>query len=174
MAFGTPTTPPSPLRGLSRPRRPADARVVVKEGGSGTNQKVLNLKALAEESRYPLLAFSDSDMVVDKDYLRRIVAEFRSGDKTGIVTSLYKISNPASVGSALESLSHRPRLHPLGARGEAPGRGDFRPRRLHPRLERGAPGRSGASTPSRSISRTITNWGSGCGNRATKTSSAAT
>ena len=52
-----------------------------------------------------MLALSDSDMVVDKDYLRRIVAEFQSGGKTGIVTSLYKISSPESIGSALESLS---------------------------------------------------------------------
>jgi ceramide glucosyltransferase len=82
-----------------------DARIVVKDVGSGANQKVLNLMALAVESRYPMLALSDSDMVVDKDYLRHIVAEYRRGKKTGIVTSLYKISRPPSVGSALESLT---------------------------------------------------------------------
>jgi ceramide glucosyltransferase len=84
---------------------PSDTRVVVKDGGSGTNRKVLNLQALADESHHTMLAFSDSDMAVDKDYLRRIVAEFQGGEKTGIVTSLYKISNPESVGGALESLS---------------------------------------------------------------------
>jgi len=85
---------------------PGDARVVVKEGGSGANRKVMSLRTLADEARYPMLALSDSDMVVDKDYLRRIVTEFRAGGgKTGVVTSLYKISSPESVGSALESLS---------------------------------------------------------------------
>jgi ceramide glucosyltransferase len=79
--------------------------VVIKNGDSGTNQKVLNLQALADSARYPLLALSDSDMEVDGDYLRRIVGEFQGGSKTGIVTSLYKISNPSSVGSALESLT---------------------------------------------------------------------
>jgi ceramide glucosyltransferase len=82
-----------------------DARVVVKHEGSGTNQKALNLKVLSDESRYPMLALSDSDMVVDTHYLRQIVAEFQDNGKAGIVTSLYKISNPASVGSALESLN---------------------------------------------------------------------
>ena len=82
-----------------------DARVVVNGEGSGANQKTLNLLTLAGEARYPMLALSDSDMAVDKEYLRRIVAEFKGCDKTGIVTSLYKISHPASVGSALESLA---------------------------------------------------------------------
>ncbi len=94
-----------PLAMAAAAAAPGKARVVVKGGGSGTNQKVLNLQALAGESSYPMLALSDSDMVVDKDYLRRIVAEFQSGGKTGMVTSLYKISSPESIGSALESLS---------------------------------------------------------------------
>jgi ceramide glucosyltransferase len=84
---------------------PCDARVVIKHEGSGTNQKALNLQALADEARYPMLALSDSDMVVDRHYLRQIVAEFQDNGKTGIVTSLYKISRPASFGSALESLN---------------------------------------------------------------------
>jgi ceramide glucosyltransferase len=103
--FRDPDDPAIPLAMAAAAEAPGNTRVLVREGGPGTNQKVLNLQALADESHYPMLAFSDSDMVVDKDYLRRIVAEFRGGDKTGIVTSLYKISNPASVGSALESLS---------------------------------------------------------------------
>jgi ceramide glucosyltransferase len=82
-----------------------DARIIVKREGAGSNEKVLNLAALAAASQYPILALSDSDMVADRDYLGRIVAEFRGGAHTGIVTSLYKISNPSSLGSALESLA---------------------------------------------------------------------
>ena len=80
-----------------------DARVVIRAQGSGPNQKVLNLKALADNSRYGMFALSDSDMAVDTGYLRRIVSEFKDGDRIGIVTSLYKISEPLSIGSALES-----------------------------------------------------------------------
>ncbi|OPY67463.1 MAG: Cellulose synthase catalytic subunit (UDP-forming) [Syntrophorhabdaceae bacterium PtaU1.Bin034] len=79
------------------------ARLIVNDKGAGANQKILNLESLVSASRHPLLAISDSDMVVDKDYLRTIVTEFAGTGKTGIVTCLYKISNPSSVGSALES-----------------------------------------------------------------------
>ncbi|HEY3278005.1 MAG TPA: glycosyltransferase [Syntrophorhabdaceae bacterium] len=82
-----------------------NARVVIDGGGTGVNQKVANLETLACRSRYQMLALSDSDMYVDHGYLRRIVGEYQGSDKTGIVTSLYKISCPLSVGSALESLS---------------------------------------------------------------------
>ncbi len=97
--------PAIPLAAAAASAAPIDARVVINNEGSGTNQKALNLQALTGASSYALLALSDSDVAVDKDYLRRIVTEFQGGDKTGIVTSLYKISRPASVGSALESLT---------------------------------------------------------------------
>jgi ceramide glucosyltransferase len=84
---------------------PCDARVVVSDAGVGTNLKALNLQNLAEAARYPMLALSDSDMVVDRDYLSRIAGEYLRGKRTGIVTSLYKTSRPASIGSALESLT---------------------------------------------------------------------
>ncbi len=102
--FRDATDPAVPLAMAAAAAAPSKARVVIRDGGSGVNQKVLNLQALVDESRYPMLALSDSDMVVDKDYLKRIVAEFQSGEKTGIVTSLYKISSPESIGGALESL----------------------------------------------------------------------
>ena len=82
-----------------------ECRLVVAGEGSGTNQKVANLQGLLRESRYPMLAVSDSDMIVDATYLRRIVAEFGERKKTGMVTSLYKISSPSSLGSGLESLT---------------------------------------------------------------------
>lgn len=84
---------------------PCDCRLVMTGEGSGSNQKAVNLQGLVRESRYPLLAVSDSDMKVDGSYLSKIVAEFRQAKKTGMVTSLYKISSPSSLGSALESLN---------------------------------------------------------------------
>ena len=103
--FREPDDPAIPCAEAVAASAPCDARVVVNDGGTGVNQKVLNLKTLADESRYSMLALSDADMYVDSDYLRQIVGEYQGGDDTGIVTSLYKISNPSSIGSALESLT---------------------------------------------------------------------
>jgi ceramide glucosyltransferase len=103
--FRDPDDPAIPVAGSITGSASCEIGVVVKNNGSGTNQKVLNLQALADNARYPLLALSDSDMEVDGCYLRRIVGEFQGARKTGIVTSLYKISNPSSIGSALESLT---------------------------------------------------------------------
>ncbi len=81
------------------------ARVVVSEKNLGANRKVSNLAGLAEAARHGLLAISDSDMRVEGSYLKTIVAEHASMENVGMVTSMYKISNPASTGAALESLS---------------------------------------------------------------------
>ncbi len=81
------------------------ARIVISQEALGVNQKVTNLRALLEAARYPLVAISDSDMRVDSSYLERIVGEYYSDDNVGLVTSVYKISDPASLGAALESLT---------------------------------------------------------------------
>ena len=80
-------------------------RVVIGEKNIGVNQKVSNLQGLIEEARYPLLVISDSDMKVERQYLKRIVTEYSSRENVGLVTSLYKISDPSSAGAALESLT---------------------------------------------------------------------
>jgi len=81
------------------------ARIVISQDVLGVNQKVTNLHALFDEARYPLVAISDSDMRVDSSYLERIVGEYYSDNNVGLVTSLYKISDPASLGSAFESFT---------------------------------------------------------------------
>jgi ceramide glucosyltransferase len=80
-------------------------RIVVGNERIGVNIKVSNLQGLLNEAKYPLLAISDSDMRVGVDYLNTIVREYQSSGNVGLVTSLYKISNPASSGAALESLT---------------------------------------------------------------------
>jgi ceramide glucosyltransferase len=80
-------------------------RVVVTLEDLGVNRKVSNLQGLIRAAKYPLVAISDSDMMAGPDYLRRIVSEYQSSENVGMVTSLYKISNPLSSGSALESLT---------------------------------------------------------------------
>ncbi len=82
-----------------------DVRTVISRGRPGVNRKVSNLEGLAESARHAILAISDSDMRVDRSYLGRSMAEYLSARNVGLVTSLYKISNPESTGAALESLT---------------------------------------------------------------------
>ncbi len=82
-----------------------NVRVVITRKDLGANRKVTNLQGLLGEARYQLVVMSDSDMRVGAHYLRTIVSEYRETDNAGMVTSLYKISNPESAGAALESLT---------------------------------------------------------------------
>jgi ceramide glucosyltransferase len=82
-----------------------NVRTVIGTGSPGVNRKVSNLEGLAESARHPMLAISDSDMRVDRSYLGRSMAEYFSARNVGLVTSLYKISSPESIGAALESLT---------------------------------------------------------------------
>jgi ceramide glucosyltransferase len=83
----------------------SNVRIITSNKNLGTNNKVSNLQGILEASNYPLIAISDSDMRVDPGYLRKIVGEYYSNENVGLITSLYKISNPATVGTALESLT---------------------------------------------------------------------
>jgi ceramide glucosyltransferase len=80
-------------------------KVIVSEKKAGSNNKVSNLNGLSGSARNPLLAISDSDMRVDSSYLKHIAGEYFSTENVGLVTSLYKISNPISTGAAFESFT---------------------------------------------------------------------
>ena len=80
-------------------------RIVVSSKDIGANRKVSNLQGLLEAAKYPLLVVSDSDMRVGADYLKRIIAEYQGDERIGLVTCLYKISEPKSLGAAFESLT---------------------------------------------------------------------
>jgi ceramide glucosyltransferase len=53
------------------------------------NGKVAVLTELARQARYPILLVNDSDILVEPDYLRRVVAPLKD-PKTGVVTCLYR------------------------------------------------------------------------------------
>ncbi len=98
------------LLGVTDPGDPAlsvigSLQKVISEKSLGVNRKVSNLDGLAKAARYPLLAISDSDMRVDRFYLKHITGEYFGEENIGLVTSLYKISNPLSAGAAFESLT---------------------------------------------------------------------
>jgi ceramide glucosyltransferase len=82
-----------------------NVRTVISTGRPGMNRKVSNLEGLVELARHPILAISDSDVRVDRSYLRRSIEEYFSARNVGLVTSLYTIPNPESIGAALESLT---------------------------------------------------------------------
>jgi ceramide glucosyltransferase len=70
-----------------------------------TNRKVGKLIRMADRAtKAEVFVISDSDVEVDRDHLRRIVAELCSDDKIGIVTSLYRARPNGTTASALEAL----------------------------------------------------------------------
>jgi ceramide glucosyltransferase len=69
----------------------------------GGNMKVSNLVQMAHHARYDHWLVNDSDIRVEPDYLRRVVAPLRSG-VVGLVTCLYRGVDGGTLGSHLEVL----------------------------------------------------------------------
>jgi ceramide glucosyltransferase len=69
----------------------------------GANTKVSNLAQMARQARHEHLVVSDSDIRVESDYLRRVVAPL-SRPEIGLVTCLYRGIANSTLGSKLESL----------------------------------------------------------------------
>jgi ceramide glucosyltransferase len=69
----------------------------------GANVKVSNLAHMLREARYEYLIANDSDIRVERDYLRRVVAPF-ADSAVGMVTCLYRGVAAPTLGSHLESL----------------------------------------------------------------------
>src|SRR5215469_9375684 len=69
----------------------------------GANVKVSNLEQMVQAARYEYLIVNDSDIRVEKDYLRRIVPPLADA-KTGMVTCLYRGAAAGTLGSRLEAL----------------------------------------------------------------------
>ena len=103
--------------GVSDPSDPAVARVeqlkkefpqrsiqlVVCPNILGPNVKVSNLEQMSEAARYEYLIVNDSDIRVEPDYLRRIVAPL-TNERVGLVTCLYRGVAASTLGSRLEAL----------------------------------------------------------------------
>jgi ceramide glucosyltransferase len=69
----------------------------------GGNIKVSNLAQMAPHARYEHWLVNDSDIRVETDYLRRVVAPLRD-NKVGLVTCLYRGVDGGSLWSHLEVL----------------------------------------------------------------------
>jgi ceramide glucosyltransferase len=69
----------------------------------GANTKVSNLEQMARAARYDHLIVSDSDIRVEPNYLRKVMAPL-SDPKVGMVTCPYRGIAAPTLGSKLESL----------------------------------------------------------------------
>jgi ceramide glucosyltransferase len=67
----------------------ADVELVVASRQHGANRKVSNLINMCAQARHEVLVISDSDIVVDRDYLKRIAASLGQPG-VGLVTLLYR------------------------------------------------------------------------------------
>jgi ceramide glucosyltransferase len=78
-------------------------RLVVCPRLLGANIKVSNLQQMVTASRYEYILVNDSDIRVERDYLRRVFAPLTNHD-VGMVTCLYRGVASRTLGSRLESL----------------------------------------------------------------------
>ena len=83
------------------PRHPI--RLMVCAEKLGNNTKVSNLAQMARAARYEYFIVNDSDIRVEPDYLRRVLAPL-TDPKIGLVTCLYRGIANSTLGSRLESL----------------------------------------------------------------------
>jgi ceramide glucosyltransferase len=80
-----------------------DIRLVHCKENLGTNTKVSNLAQMLPKARYEHLIVNDSDIRVERDYLRRVLAGL-CDTRVGLVTCLYRGIAGPTLGSRLESL----------------------------------------------------------------------
>jgi ceramide glucosyltransferase len=78
-------------------------RLVTAVANLGANNKVNNLCQLVQEAKHELIVMSDSDVRVERDYLRNVVAPF-SDPRVGVVTALYRGISGRGLVSALDDL----------------------------------------------------------------------
>jgi ceramide glucosyltransferase len=78
-------------------------RLIVCPRQLGTNIKVSNLAQMLPHARYDHLIVNDSDIRVERDYLRRVLAPLANSE-IGLVTCLYRGVANSTLGSRLESL----------------------------------------------------------------------
>jgi ceramide glucosyltransferase len=80
-----------------------DIELVVCARVMGTNLKVSNLENMLTHVRYEHVIIVDSDIRVERDYLRRVIAELQQ-EGVGLVTCLYRAAEASDFASKLEAV----------------------------------------------------------------------
>ncbi|MFL6214147.1 MAG: bacteriohopanetetrol glucosamine biosynthesis glycosyltransferase HpnI [Blastocatellia bacterium] len=88
---------------LKRDFPDCDIELVVCPRVMGTNLKVSNLDNMLKRVRYEHLVIVDSDIRVERDYLKRVVDELQAPN-VGLVTCLYRATEAADFASKLEAV----------------------------------------------------------------------
>jgi ceramide glucosyltransferase len=78
-------------------------RLITEIPRMGTNDKVNNLCQLVQHAKYDLIVMSDSDVRVEPDYLKHVVAPF-ADPEVGAVTAFYKSLSAGNLASNLGAL----------------------------------------------------------------------
>jgi ceramide glucosyltransferase len=77
--------------------------IVIKEGDYALNPKVNNLITAYRKSQFPYFLISDSDVRVDKNYLKDIIKHMED-PKVGLVSNLIRGIDSRTIGSLMENL----------------------------------------------------------------------
>ena len=78
-------------------------RAMVCSENLGSNAKVSNLAQMLRQAKYENVLVNDSDIRVQPDYLRRVMAPL-ADQRTGLVTCLYRGTAGPTLGSRLEAV----------------------------------------------------------------------
>ena len=77
--------------------------IVVERCNEGLNPKVNNMLPAYRDARYPYILISDSNVMVDRDYLRKNI-QLIDDPGIGLVTNLIKGVGAKTIGSLFENL----------------------------------------------------------------------
>jgi ceramide glucosyltransferase len=91
------------LRRLKSDFPSTQIRIIIGSGRTGANDKVCRLARLVDEASYNHLVISDSDVRVEPDYLRRLVAPLED-PKVGAVTCFYVPSSETTFVQRLQEV----------------------------------------------------------------------
>ena len=78
-------------------------RLLIARESFGENKKVNNLAAAARAAKYDLLVMADTDVRVERDYLREVAAPF-ADSRVGAVTAFYRCLGGGTMAANLDML----------------------------------------------------------------------
>lgn len=91
------------LRKLQQEFPRVNCAIIISANEIGTNAKVSNLQNIYQQALHEYIFMVDSDIKVEPDYLRRVVAPLQKS-KVGMVTCLYRGTRAKSFASWLENM----------------------------------------------------------------------